>query len=282
MPKTKTTDEKIVIRGLTFSKDYFKPLVFDECALPGIISSLTDIGKIARERADKGRYDNDSLVNNSPLFYIEGLLRYQLNKIDDELPLDVDDLITPSDFLHGKGFIHSLDYVCNSKVVFLFDFLDDIVTFSHYPDQLDEVVINRIALNLRALSFLVESQLTGAIKPKDIAFERFAYIVWQKMGANEISAKQFWDRAVSILSNDKNAGEVTFEITQRSWEGDRTDTYVIRLETIKSKKETNKPDRQVIKSLCESKDISARRAIGFSQIKNIWREMQNNFMERKK
>ncbi len=282
MPNTKTTDEKIVIRGLTFSKDYFKPSVFDECALPGIISFLTDIGEIARERADKGYYDYDSLVNNSPLFYIEGLLRYQLNKLDDELPLDLDGLITPSDFSHGKEFIHSLGCVCNSKVVFLFDFLDDIVALSHYPDQIDEAAIDKIALNLRALSFLTESQLTNEIKPKDIAFEKFAHIVWQKMGAKKITAQQFWNKAVSILSNDKNAGEVTFEITQRSWKGGRTDTYVIRLETIKSKKETNKPDRQVIKSLCESNDITARRAMGFNQIKTIWSSMQKKFMERKK
>ncbi len=187
MAKSKKNDEKIIIRDIAFNKNYFKPLDFDECTLRNALDKLSEMA----ESVNKGHEISEEWINNSPLIYIEGQLRFQLKKFDDELPVSLEELETPSDFLHGRGFIHSLDCVYNSKVVFLFDFLDDIVTFSHYPDQLDEAALDKIALNLRALSFLVESQLTGAIKYQDIVFNAFSYTVWKKMGQKKFQPMIF-------------------------------------------------------------------------------------------
>jgi hypothetical protein len=200
----KTYDKKILIRGIEYDRDRFKPSALDEGELPGILDALADISAFANEHCD---YDIEPLVNSSPLLYIEGLLRYQITIIDDDLGLTLKQLETTSDFLHEKEYVHN--YVSSPKAVFLFDFLDDIVFYSdnpalitHHPDALD-----KIALNLRALSFLVESQVTGREKNKDIAFEAFAKVVWQKIRTNQtpaqllkkITAQQFWNKAVSIL-----------------------------------------------------------------------------------
>ncbi len=196
----KTYDKKIFIRGIGYDRDCFKPFALDEGELPGILNALANISMFANEHCD---YDIGPLVNSSPLLHIEGLLRYQIMKIDDDIGLTLKQLETTSDFLHEKEYVHN--HVSSPKAVFLFDFLNDIVFYSdypalitHHPDALD-----KIALNLRALSFLVESQVTGREKNKDIGFEVFAKDVWRKMGAKKISARRFWDKAISILK-DRN------------------------------------------------------------------------------
>lgn len=261
--------EKITVRGEDYPAYLFKPHVFDECTLPDVGVFLEDTGEIARN----GAKDIDSLVRNSPLLRIEGQLRFQLSRLDDEHGLILDHLQEPSDFIHGREFIHNLSYVCNSKVVFLFDFLSDIVYLSHYPDEIDQQAIDKIKANLRALSFLTESQLTGSTARPDPAWDKFARGVWNGMGARKVTGQQFWDRCVKVL--DSHDGEVTLTLAHYLLGNERKDTFVIRLEQ-------NKSDKDVIKTFCEAKGVPGGRTRSCGQVKNIWKDLQATFIKSKK
>ncbi|MDO9046999.1 MAG: hypothetical protein Q7U66_04585 [Methylobacter sp.] len=289
MFKAKQSDEKIVIRGITLDKNYYKPQIFDEYTLSGILNALDEIGVVANTRITKGyanaEADTFDLVACSPLLRIEAMLRYQLMKLGKEhklIGLFIGQLITPLDFSNAKEFVREECLSC--KAVFLFDFLEDIVTFSHYPDQINQNALKKIALNLRALSFLVEPQLTGSEKDEDIGFKVFAYCVWQKIRTNQtpaqllkkITAQQFWNKAVAIL--EKNQSEVTLDIPRPpslSFGIERIDTYAFLLET-------NKSNKQTIRSACASEGISGGRPKSFEQVKGLWPGWQKEFIKRDK
>ena len=144
--------------------------------------------------------------------------------------------------------------------------------------MIDEPALEKIAINLRGLSFLMESQVTSSIRSDDLAFKVFAYSVWKdgEMGSKKISAMQFWDKAIRILKDKKHMGEITFPLENKTvWGKFRTDTYGISLEI-------NKSGNQVLKPLCESMDIPKAKAKSLKQVQNLWVTLQKEFIKESK
>jgi len=260
------SNNKIIIRDLTFNEERFKPQPFEESELPGILDALTEVSHLANRHVNP-----DSLVNNSPLLYIEGLLRYQIMRIEEDLGLTLAQLQTISDFLHERDYVHN--YVSSSKAVFLFDFLNDIVFFSYNPELIDPAALEKIAQNLRGLSFLVESQLTGGEKDNNDAFEVFAYAVWLKIGAKKISAVQFWNKAVSRLADDELKDvEIPIQVIT-PYGVEKTESYLIQLGE-------NKAGKTTIKAVNIATDKPAGKAKSLKRMETIWKPLQNKFIKK--
>lgn len=270
---SKKTDGKITIRGTAYKRDSFKLSVFfdefDEFGVQHLLDYLIDIGEIAH----KGCKNKDDLVRNSPLLYLEGLLRIQLERLDDELPVSLDELESVSDFSHAKAFFHKFRHCPNSKAVFLFDFLNDIVTFSEYPEQIDAQALEKIALNLRTFSFLVESQITGSKKSNDDVFEAFTHALWLKMGAKKISAQQFWNKAITLLMQERHERELEFNMIRRFGGKEEQQPCGIRLTKNKSGMDVLEPfDSTTGKRLGKPKSLR--------QIQNRWKDLQGKFLKK--
>lgn len=267
MPEAIKQAGRIVIRGMVFDQEYFAPHPIDEFTLQEVIPHISDVGEIARI----GSKDLESLVGNSPLTYIEGLIRYQLKRIDDALALCFSELDCLVSFDNYHDLIHERPLeIPDSKIVFLFDFLRDIVILSRYPDKIRSSDLEKISVNLRALSFLIEPQLNGKIKPNNHAFEYFAYGVWLRAGGKKITGKQFFNSAIRLIQN--NNGEIEFKY--RRWEWEPLLTYVATVG-----QSEHKP---VIKVECEKPGVNAGKPKSLGQINNIWSSLQNKFIERVK
>ena len=123
-------------------------------------------------------------------------------------------------------------------MVFLFDFLRDIVYLSEMPSDINSESLNKIAMNLRTLFILCDSSFTGQSAHREsVGFRNFAFSVWVGMGAKKISGQKFWDRAIYILNHEKYDGEVDVSIMRRlgfSREKERVD-YVARLDLKKGR-----------------------------------------------
>lgn len=262
MPKAKKPADKIVIRGRSYDQEYFAPQPIDEFTLKELIPHISDIGEIARE----GSKDLDGLVGNSPLSYIEGLLRYQLKQIDDESSQYFSELKDLDSFDIYFELIHDLPTKTpDTKIVFLFDFLRDIVILSCFPHLITDTYLEKITVNLRALSFLVEPQLNGRIKPGEHIFEHFAYNVWLFAGGKKISGQQFFDAAKRLIK--KKDGEVVFWYRRWGWEPNLK--YIATIDC-----------SERIKLECETRGVNIGRPKSLGQINNIWAGLQKKFIAR--
>jgi len=269
MTKIINTSNQIIVQGVSYDMDDFKIHYFEECEIPGILRVIEEVGEFANE----GYEDMDSIVRDSPLHHIEGLIRHQLvkHKIE-EHGLSLKYLETTADFFIIKDSFHNK--INCYKLVFLFDFLSDIVCLSQSPSDINSESLNKIAMNLRTLFILCDSSFTGASSHKeDVGFRHFAFSVWVGMGAKKISGRKFWDRAIYILNHEKYDGEVDISIMRRlgfNREEERVD-YVAKLDL--------KKGRTVIKISCKSHDNLDEKAKGNGEINKIWRKLEDGFIK---
>lgn len=263
---TKDASRKIVIRGDEYDQKDFKPISIDESELPSLLEGLRDFADCAR------RFGVPNSEYPPGFLKMEGLVRYQI----EQLP-DVERKFIPDELLSSS--IDSCDLKCwlefvsgslsNPKTKFLMSFLKDILFYCECPQAIDETVLERIALNLRALSFLMADQFTGATTKDDSVFESFAYHVWRlgDRGCTEISAQAFWDKAIKFLKDEGGSFQ------SRLKDGKK---YSVEFGV-------NMNGKDEIKILEESSNktklISQKT---FGRLKNIWVGLQNKFVKAQK
>jgi hypothetical protein len=202
---TKSDNGKITVRGHVFDKSQFKPISIDESEIFGIVEGLRDFADYARN------HDIPASAYPPEFLKMEGLVRYQIEKLPDvERKFIPDELLSSStdstDLECWLEFV--LDNLSNPKTKFLLDFLKDILIYCECPAAIDETALDRIAQNLRALSFLLEIQFIPSKTKDDSVFESFAYHVWRlgDRGCTKLSAQEFWNKAIKFLKD--NGGSV--------------------------------------------------------------------------
>jgi len=263
-------EEKIIIRGNVYYKELFSsPCDVNEIDLKGILNHILDIGLIAR----KGYKDIDSLVKNSPLLYLEGVLRFQFEKHDTD-GIGLERLETRSDFIHEYDYIH--DVIGCNKLVFLFDFLSDIVFLADSPEFITDSEIDKISHNLQKLSFLCTPQITGKMahtEDNTIIFNRLAFYVWLQNGSTKMIAKVFWSKTITLLLENDGEIELGYDKSEEK------EPYVFILDPAPSQENEKNEDSYTIKCYRSNIGKTCDLKIGHRTAKKRWPTIQKEIIE---
>jgi len=260
--------QKIVIQGKEYNLDLFKPHDIDECEFPSLLRVIEEVGEFAAD----GYEDMASIVRGSPLLHIEGLIRYQLIKHDsDSHGLSIKCLETTSDFFHERHFVeHNIN--C-SKIVFLFNFLHDIVFLSDSPQYITKEELDKIKNNLRTLIMLCDSQLTAQKSHKNKTkndFKMFAYYVWTRNNCENIKPAKFWNKAISILIEHSGELELGYKDKTRG-------TLVFCLEPYEENVKTDE-NSYTIKVFDGKTGTYSGEKVGHRKAKDGWKKLQEEFL----
>jgi hypothetical protein len=199
-----TGASKVVILGREFFMDSLRNdlTLLDESTIEGISYHLAEIGDIARERLQAGE-SIESLVRNSDLPRLAAILLLRLRRQTLGWPVDhVANLKSSSDFLRLADKFHATN---DSSVVFLFNFLSDVVGLSENPNLLNAKTLDLLKLNLRALSFLATNQVNASTPRDQRPFVVFMHHIWENQDKVDpkISARMFWQKVERfIMSHD--------------------------------------------------------------------------------
>jgi len=257
VPSKKKTYPDISINGQNRKHETYKIHELEEDEIPRLMEEVRQAGIYSRQSDNA---DNiKTVISNNPLSHIEGLVKHQLNRLLDGKFISINDLKTPSDFIHEEHFIRQTYCI---KTNFLFNFLKDIVSMKTCPESIDERELSKLEASLRGLFFLAESQLTGGSKNKQSIFNNFIYFVWKGNGSKHMTIDGMWNLVIVFLLNKDNAGEFSF-----SWDGN---TYAARLIV-------NKNGVNQIKIECETRGIAGARPKGKPWFSKNWPHLQRTF-----
>ena len=257
MATKNTAYPDIVIGDGKYKHVTFKIHELEDDEVPRLLEAIFNIGDFARKHPNS--QDIKSIVSNSPLHHIQGLVRHQLNRLLGDKYVSNSDLKSPSDFIHEETLIR--DFYC-IKTTFLFNFLRDIVKLCYAPEFIDQQAIDKFECNLRGLFFLAESQITGSKKGKGHIFEGFLYFLWEKNNSKHMTIDGFWKYVIGFIHNENNCGELEFQ--------HKGNTYIAR--GVEGKRKVGK-----IKIVCESNGELSARPKGKRWFKDNWPKLQRSF-----
>ncbi len=271
MANKKKLDKKIIIQGESYGMDSFKPHHIDEFEICRVLRVIEEVG----EFSVKGHRDMRSIVRHSPLLHIEGLIRFQLIKRKSETHgLCLEYLETTSDFLHQSSYVDN--HISCPRIVFLFNFLYDIVSLSNSPEYITREKLDKIKSNLRTLNVSFESQITGARSHENKTknkFEGFAYYVWKTNNCEKIKPAIFWDKAIALLKD--NFGEIELGYKDKT-----KDSYVFLLEPYKENVDAENKDYTIkISDPRTGKPCGDK--TGHRKAKAAWSDLQKEFILQK-
>lgn len=212
MPSKK---DQIIIRGRAVSIDSFKPFDFEQAEINHVADGIRELGEDSRT----GISNPTDLVNGSPLFHLEGLIRYQWLQLDccKTGQITLDDLSNTSDFIHEEHHVDSLN--C-TKTSFYFRFLRHVVYLSNHPENIWEDEIERICESMAGMRSHIQLSLNASRKRssqkrcKEILVEAFfsEFILdnWSSEDIKNSSIKKIANKIYGDLSDkhEKNWPEI--------------------------------------------------------------------------